>query len=71
MRSETDRCASEAGVAEEQRRRPAVAVTEIATNSVRHGGGGLWLAPQLCDLVAIRSGRDHATTIRLRVDVPR
>ncbi|MFG2576949.1 anti-sigma factor RsbA family regulatory protein [Streptomyces sp. NPDC048481] len=112
VRSRVDRCASEAGVAEEQRRKLAVAVTEIATNSIRHGGGhgtlrtwtqdatfvcefrdaghipdvmagrtrpsvdqiggrGLWLAQQLCDLVEIRSSRDHGTTVRLHVDVPR
>ncbi|MCQ9129764.1 sensor histidine kinase [Streptomyces hilarionis] len=112
VRSKVAQCAADAGLLEEQQRRLAVAVTEIATNSIRHGGGhgtlrtwtqdatfvcefrdagyipdvmagrtrpsadqiggrGLWLAQQLCDLVEIRSVRDHGTTIRLHVDVPR
>ena len=32
----------------------------------RHGGRGLWLANQLCDLVQIRSSRDR-TVVRLRM----
>jgi anti-sigma regulatory factor (Ser/Thr protein kinase) len=83
-----------------------VAVTEVAANSIRHGGGsgtlssweegdllvcefhdaghisdplvgrsrpapgqhggrGLWLVHQLCDLVQIRSTPEHGTTVRL------
>ncbi|MFK0221187.1 anti-sigma factor RsbA family regulatory protein [Streptomyces vinaceus] len=110
VRSKVAQCASDAGVTKERLARLAVAVTEIATNSIRHGGGhgtlrtwaqeetflcefrdaghitdamagrsrpevdqiggrGLWLAHQLCDLVEIRSTRDHGTTIRLHMDV--
>ncbi|GGQ65921.1 sensor histidine kinase [Streptomyces asoensis] len=39
IRSKVAQCASDAGVTEEQQRKLAVAVTEIATNSIRHGGG--------------------------------
>ncbi|MEU5633074.1 sensor histidine kinase [Streptomyces rishiriensis] len=39
VRAKVSRCASDAGVTEEQQRKLAVAVTEIATNSIRHGGG--------------------------------
>jgi anti-sigma regulatory factor (Ser/Thr protein kinase) len=39
VRSKVSRCASDAGVSEDQQRKLAVAVTEIATNSIRHGGG--------------------------------
>ncbi|MFF3217007.1 anti-sigma factor RsbA family regulatory protein [Streptomyces sp. NPDC002886] len=109
IRSKVSRSASEAGVPEGGLAQLAVAVTEIATNSIRHGGGhgtlrtwtqnatflcefrdagyisdvmagrtrpsegqiggrGLWLAHQLCDLVEIRSTRDHGTIIRLHMD---
>ncbi|MET9700905.1 sensor histidine kinase [Streptomyces sp. NPDC006529] len=39
IRSKVAQCASDAGVPEEQLPKLAVAVTEIATNSIRHGGG--------------------------------
>ncbi|MEU9097933.1 sensor histidine kinase [Streptomyces sp. NPDC048361] len=39
IRSKVSQCASDAGVAEDQLPKLAVAVTEIATNSIRHGGG--------------------------------
>ncbi|GGR76360.1 anti-sigma regulatory factor [Streptomyces humidus] len=39
VRSKVARCAADAGVSEDQQRKLAVAVTEIATNSIRHGGG--------------------------------
>ncbi|MFF0013476.1 anti-sigma factor RsbA family regulatory protein [Streptomyces sp. NPDC005374] len=111
VRSKVSQCASDAGVPEDEQRKLAVAVSEIATNSIRHGGGrgtvrtwtrdstflcefrdagyiadvmagrtrptadqiggrGLWLVHQLCDLVEIRSTRDHGTTIRLHINVP-
>lgn len=111
IRSKVSQCAADAGVPEDQRRKLAVAVTEIATNSIRHGGGrgtlrtwtqdstflcefrdagyipdvmagrtrptvdqiggrGLWLAHQLCDLLEIRSTREHGTIIRVHVNVP-
>ncbi|OKK16020.1 antirepressor [Streptomyces sp. CB00455] len=40
VRSKVAQCASDAGVAQDRLPRLAVAVTEIATNSIRHGGGG-------------------------------
>ncbi|MEU3373895.1 sensor histidine kinase [Streptomyces sp. NPDC006660] len=39
VRSKVSQCAADAGVPEDRLPRLAVAVTEIATNSVRHGGG--------------------------------
>ncbi|MFE4856877.1 anti-sigma factor RsbA family regulatory protein [Streptomyces sp. NPDC056670] len=39
VRSKVSQCASDAGVPEDRLPRLAVAVTEIATNSIRHGGG--------------------------------
>ncbi|MEU1191387.1 sensor histidine kinase [Streptomyces sp. NPDC005859] len=39
IRSKVTQCATDAGVSEDQLRKLAVAVTEIATNSIRHGGG--------------------------------
>ncbi|MFK0237427.1 anti-sigma factor RsbA family regulatory protein [Streptomyces vinaceus] len=39
VRSKVARCASDAGVAKDRLAKLAVAVTEIATNSIRHGGG--------------------------------
>ncbi|MFG3280387.1 anti-sigma factor RsbA family regulatory protein [Streptomyces sp. NPDC048111] len=39
VRSKVAQCAADAGVPAEGRSKLAVAVTEIATNSVRHGGG--------------------------------
>ncbi|OQD52069.1 serine/threonine protein kinase [Streptomyces phaeoluteigriseus] len=39
IRSKVSQCASDAGVPEDRLRKLAVAVTEIATNSIRHGGG--------------------------------
>ncbi|QGV79731.1 sensor histidine kinase [Streptomyces ficellus] len=39
VRSKTTQCASDAGVPQEGLAKLAVAVTEIATNSIRHGGG--------------------------------
>ncbi|GGZ48012.1 sensor histidine kinase [Streptomyces subrutilus] len=39
IRSKVSQCASDAGITREQLSRLAVAVTEIATNSIRHGGG--------------------------------
>ncbi|MFE9404995.1 anti-sigma factor RsbA family regulatory protein [Streptomyces sp. NPDC006530] len=39
VRSKVSQCASDAGVHEDQLPKLAVAVTEIATNSIRHGGG--------------------------------
>ncbi|MFF0117288.1 anti-sigma factor RsbA family regulatory protein [Streptomyces prasinus] len=39
IRSKVAQCASDAGVPDDQQRKLAVAVTEIATNSIRHGGG--------------------------------
>ncbi|MFI5476847.1 anti-sigma factor RsbA family regulatory protein [Streptomyces cacaoi] len=39
IRSKVSQCASDAGVPEDGLRKLAVAVTEIATNSIRHGGG--------------------------------
>ncbi|MDQ0585811.1 sensor histidine kinase [Streptomyces rishiriensis] len=39
IRSKVSQCATDAGVTEDQQRKLAVAVTEIATNSIRHGGG--------------------------------
>ncbi|MFJ6793854.1 anti-sigma factor RsbA family regulatory protein [Streptomyces sp. NPDC091268] len=39
VRSKVSQCASDAGVCEDRRAKLAVAVTEIATNSIRHGGG--------------------------------
>ncbi|MFF3208472.1 anti-sigma factor RsbA family regulatory protein [Streptomyces sp. NPDC002962] len=39
VRSKVTQCSSDAGVPEDQQRKLAVAVTEIATNSIRHGGG--------------------------------
>ncbi|WP_328752692.1 sensor histidine kinase [Streptomyces sp. NBC_00285] len=111
IRSKVAQCAADAGVREDKQHKLAVAVTEIATNSIRHGGGGgtlrtwtqdstflcefrdagyiadvmagrarptvdqiggrgLWLVHQLCDLVEIRSTRDHGTTIRIHINVP-
>ncbi|MER6214818.1 sensor histidine kinase [Streptomyces sp. NPDC001674] len=39
VRSKVAQCASDAGVSQEQQSKLAVAVTEIATNSIIHGGG--------------------------------
>ncbi|MFG2621288.1 anti-sigma factor RsbA family regulatory protein [Streptomyces sp. NPDC048507] len=39
VRSKVAQCAADAGVPEERLSKLAVAVTEIATNSIRHGGG--------------------------------
>ncbi|MFI6341236.1 anti-sigma factor RsbA family regulatory protein [Streptomyces sp. NPDC050535] len=39
IRSKVSQCAADAGVSEDQRLKLAVAVSEIATNSIRHGGG--------------------------------
>jgi anti-sigma regulatory factor (Ser/Thr protein kinase) len=39
IRSKVSQCASDAGVPQDQLQKLAVAVTEIATNSIRHGGG--------------------------------
>ncbi|MFJ2821855.1 anti-sigma factor RsbA family regulatory protein [Streptomyces toxytricini] len=39
IRSKVSQCASDAGVSEDRLPKLAVAVTEIATNSIRHGGG--------------------------------
>ncbi|OQR64599.1 serine/threonine protein kinase [Streptomyces maremycinicus] len=39
IRAKVAQCASDAGVPEDGLRKLAVAVTEIATNSIRHGGG--------------------------------
>ncbi|OXZ02269.1 sensor histidine kinase [Streptomyces sp. 2R] len=39
IRSKVSQCASDAGVSEDRLAKLAVAVTEIATNSIRHGGG--------------------------------
>ncbi|MEU8962412.1 sensor histidine kinase [Streptomyces sp. NPDC048491] len=39
VRSKVAQCASDAGVPEDRLPKLAVAVTEIATNSIRHGGG--------------------------------
>lgn len=40
IRSKVSQCASDAGVSPDRLPKLAVAVTEIATNSIRHGGGG-------------------------------
>ncbi len=40
IRSKVSQCASDAGVPPDRLPKLAVAVTEIATNSIRHGGGG-------------------------------
>ncbi|MEU6890189.1 sensor histidine kinase [Streptomyces sp. NPDC046557] len=40
IRAKVSQCASDAGVSAERLPKLAVAVTEIATNSIRHGGGG-------------------------------
>ncbi|MDA5279756.1 sensor histidine kinase [Streptomyces sp. NPDC054904] len=40
IRSKVSQCASDAGVPHDRLSKLAVAVTEIATNSIRHGGGG-------------------------------
>ncbi|CAO0830860.1 MULTISPECIES: sensor histidine kinase [Streptomyces] len=39
IRSKVSQCATDAGVTEDRLAKLAVAVTEIATNSIRHGGG--------------------------------
>ncbi|MET7692341.1 sensor histidine kinase [Streptomyces sp. NPDC005483] len=39
IRSKVSQCASDAGLPVDQQRKLAVAVTEIATNSIRYGGG--------------------------------
>ncbi|MEV7297413.1 sensor histidine kinase [Streptomyces microflavus] len=39
IRSKVSQCATDAGVPEDRLAKLAVAVTEIATNSIRHGGG--------------------------------
>ncbi|MFD4032700.1 anti-sigma factor RsbA family regulatory protein [Streptomyces sp. NPDC058637] len=39
IRAKVSQCAADAGVPEQQQAKLAVAVTEIATNSIRHGGG--------------------------------
>ncbi|MFG2472455.1 ATP-binding protein [Streptomyces canus] len=41
IRSKVSQCASDAGVPDDRLPKLAVAVTEIATNSIRHGGGTL------------------------------
>ncbi|MFJ6723150.1 MULTISPECIES: sensor histidine kinase [unclassified Streptomyces] len=40
IRAKVSQCAADAGVSAERLPKLAVAVTEIATNSIRHGGGG-------------------------------
>lgn len=39
IRSKVSQCAADAGIPQERLPRLAIAVTEIATNSIRHGGG--------------------------------
>jgi two-component sensor histidine kinase len=46
-----------------------LAVDEVATNSLRHGGRGLWMVNQLCDLVQLRSFPDGAA-VRVHVYLP-
>lgn len=106
VRDKVTACATRHGLAAQRLQELLVAGTEVATNSIRHGGGsgtlrtwvsgdtlicqfddagcirdplvgrmrpaprqhggrGLWLANQLCDLVEIRSTAENGTTVRL------
>ncbi|MDR6978383.1 anti-sigma regulatory factor (Ser/Thr protein kinase) [Streptomyces sp. 3330] len=58
VRSKVAQCASDAGVSEDQRRKLAVAVTEIATNSIRHGGGSGTLRTWIQDSTFLCEFRD-------------
>ncbi|MFF4034046.1 anti-sigma factor RsbA family regulatory protein [Streptomyces sviceus] len=58
IRSKVSQCASDAGVPEEEQRKLAVAVTEIATNSIRHGGGHGTLRTWIQDATFLCEFRD-------------
>ena len=58
MRMFVSERAARAGFGRERISDLVPAVNELATNSMRHGGGrGLWLVNHLCDLVQVRSRR--------------
>ncbi|KMO93401.1 sensor histidine kinase [Streptomyces roseus] len=58
VRSKVAQCASDAGVSQEQQAKLAVAATEIATNSIRHGGGSGTLRTWAQDSVFLCEFRD-------------
>ncbi|MCY0939694.1 sensor histidine kinase [Streptomyces sp. H34-S4] len=58
VRSKVAQCAADAGVPEEGASKLAVAVTEIATNSIRHGGGSGVLRTWVQDSVLLCEFRD-------------
>ncbi|MEU9255418.1 sensor histidine kinase [Streptomyces sp. NPDC048270] len=58
VRSKVAQCATDAGVPREALSKLAVAVTEIATNSIRHGGGGGTLRTWTQESVFICEFRD-------------
>ncbi|MFJ5811134.1 anti-sigma factor RsbA family regulatory protein [Streptomyces sp. NPDC093093] len=58
IRSKVSQCASDAGVPDDQLPKLAVAVTEIATNSIRHGGGRGTLRTWVQDSTFLSEFRD-------------
>ncbi|MFF0059846.1 anti-sigma factor RsbA family regulatory protein [Streptomyces microflavus] len=71
IRSKVSQCAADAGVTEDRLAKLAVAVTEIATNSIRHGGGHGTLRTWAQDETFLCELRDSgyipdATTGRIR-----
>lgn len=58
IRSKVSQCASDAGVPDDRLPKLAVAVTEIATNSIRHGGGRGTLRTWVQDSTFLSEFRD-------------
>ncbi|MGW7194401.1 anti-sigma factor RsbA family regulatory protein [Streptomyces sp. NPDC054838] len=65
IRAKASQCAADAGVPAERLPKLAVAVTEIATNSIRHGGGGGTLRTWAQDATFLCEFRDtgHITDV--------